>query len=56
MRGRFAHFTYAGKGIKNSHWQAVPLNESVGYDPAVRDYLKPCPEARDPNGHELALP
>jgi len=50
------HFTYAGKGIKNSHWQAVPLNESVGYDPAVRDYLKPCPEARDPNGHELALP
>jgi 5'-nucleotidase/UDP-sugar diphosphatase len=38
------YFTYAGNGIESPHWQAVPLNESIGYDPAIRDYLAPFVE------------
>lgn len=37
-------FAYAGKGIESPQWQAVPLNESVGYDPAIREYLAPFVE------------
>jgi 5'-nucleotidase/UDP-sugar diphosphatase len=37
-------FTYTGDGIERPHWQTVPLNESVGTDPAVRDYLAPFVE------------
>jgi 5'-nucleotidase len=39
-------FTYAGRGggIENPTWEMVPLNESLGYDPAVRDYIAPFVE------------
>ncbi len=37
-------FTYTGRGIESPHWQAVPLNESIGYNPAIRDYLAPFVE------------
>ncbi len=37
-------FTYSGRGIENPCWQTVPLNDSVGYDPAIRDYLEPFVE------------
>ncbi len=43
VRMGILRFTYAGrgKGIESPSWQAVPLNESVGYDPAIRAYLAP---------------
>lgn len=46
VRMGILRFTYAGrgKGIERPHWQTVPLNESVGYDPAVRAYLAPFVE------------
>ncbi|HSD56772.1 MAG TPA: bifunctional UDP-sugar hydrolase/5'-nucleotidase [Methanotrichaceae archaeon] len=39
-------FTYSGRGrgIENPCWQTVPLNDSVGYDPVIRDYLAPFVE------------
>jgi 5'-nucleotidase/UDP-sugar diphosphatase len=39
-------FTYSGRGgrIENPSWETVSLNESVGYDPAVREYLAPFVE------------
>jgi 5'-nucleotidase/UDP-sugar diphosphatase len=39
-------FTYAGRqrGIGDPRWEIVPLNESLGYDPAVREYLAPFVE------------
>lgn len=39
-------FTYSGRdrGIENPLWETVPLNESAGYDPAVRAYLVPFVE------------
>jgi 5'-nucleotidase/UDP-sugar diphosphatase len=37
-------FDYSGEGIESPHWQTVPLNESVGTDPVIRDYLAPFVE------------
>jgi 2',3'-cyclic-nucleotide 2'-phosphodiesterase (5'-nucleotidase family) len=33
-----------GGGIENPSWEIVVLNESLGYDPAVREYLAPFVE------------
>lgn len=46
VRMGILRFSYAGreKGIESPSWQAVPLNESVGYDPAIRTYLAPFVE------------
>lgn len=46
VRMGILRFTYTGKGkgIESPCWQAVPLNESVGSDPAIRAYLAPFVE------------
>lgn len=34
-------FNYLGKGIENPQWSAILLNESVGTDTEIKDYLAP---------------
>jgi 5'-nucleotidase/UDP-sugar diphosphatase len=44
VRMGILRFIYSGKGIESPRWQTVPLNGSVGSDPAIRDYLAPFVE------------
>jgi 5'-nucleotidase/UDP-sugar diphosphatase len=44
VRMGILRFIYSGKGIESPHWRTVPLNGSVGANPAIRDYLAPFVE------------